>query len=563
EYDIDNEGGAGKLTLTFPSKSDVQSGMFVGMVFGGGVKLDVQVYVPVHWYSPWKGSWQSVFNQTLKFDIDFIELLIDLIAYLLTRGAADGLFESDPAETLASAVEGGKTFKFLGDTSDPLLPENSLTVTATMTIPIDVMTYQPTLAALAAVLKAVKGKITYGPAIQFGFPSTLSLKSFTVQGGQGSGSTAEYAISGISGNTVTATGPAFTEDGRLSLLTSHVTYTGGFQLGLSMFFTVSACKIFNFSVVSPSLDFVNLLLMPALDNLYSLNGTVDSQPAESSGGACVLAPAMSVVFSAQTVGAGSPLNIHVVLSDPTPTPATVSLSITPPASNFPASVSIPAGGTASNTVSYTFINECVNTGDPDHPDATAPPTPIALTQTYQVRATLTPEPETRCGGIFDVTSTLKVNNKALDLVMNPGSGSKAGPAPPWNARAGATINADPSQPPTDAGNWVSIAFVLKKTTPSAIAGPVKLTLLDEQRQPYAKSNVTVLVSSVDGQSSVTLNPSATVMLTPISDGEFYLQWLTKGTGRNYSNRFFLVVDGGCAFGQNEFWLDVWNWDTEQ
>jgi hypothetical protein len=38
-----------------------------------------------------------------------------------------------------------------------------------------------------------------------------------------------------------------------------------------------------------------------------------------------------------------------------------------------------------------------------------------------------------------------------------------------------------------------------------------------------------------------------------------LIWNSRGPHTGYSNRFFLIVDAGCQYGQTEFWLDVWNW----
>jgi hypothetical protein len=570
QYEVDADSGT--LTLTFPSNSNVESGGFVGMEVGGGLNLNVQIWEPDRWYSPWKGHWVSAFSNTVGFSIDFIHLLVELIKYLLQEGAADGLFEQDTSNSLGSAVGLASTYSVSGDTEDPILPDNDLGVTSTITIPFDLVTYTPTLETFANLLKAVKGQITYGPAITFSFPCDLSLNNFTIEGGQGQGSSATYNIKNISGDTVTAVGPAFTSDDTVSRLGTNVTYTGGFDVSLSLYFNVSACKIFSFCVTVPALDLTRLLEL-GTGNGKPNGGTVETETgntlagtlASASSGSCILTPAMSIHFTqggppTQTVFVYEPpVTIQVILAQSTPVAATVSLDIAPAAPGFPTSLSIPAGGTSSNTVSYMFLTDCVATGDPDHPGATAPATPTAFTQTYQVTATLTPQPQNSCA-VFKTTASVNVKNTYPAIGLATGGGTP-GPTPSWGPEQGATINADPSQPPTNTGNSVQMELALVLNFGPQRTGPVTLTLLDEQRVPHTGSDVSVQLHVGSSQWTLKLDPSATVTVTAgFNDtGSIYLQWLSSGPPQNYSNRFFLVVDGGCVFGQNEFWLDVWNW----
>jgi hypothetical protein len=90
--------------------------------------------------------------------------------------------------------------------------------------------------------------------------------------------------------------------------------------------------------------------------------------------------------------------------------------------------------------------------------------------------------------------------------------------------------------------------------------PITFTLLDETRSPHSGSNVEVTASG----GTAKLSPSATLNVTPPASpgsGSISINWLSKATPpyNNYSNRFFLVVDAGPAYGRTEFWLDVWNW----
>jgi len=66
-----------------------------------------------------------------------------------------------------------------------------------------------------------------------------------------------------------------------------------------------------------------------------------------------------------------------------------------------------------------------------------------------------------------------------------------------------------------------------------------------------------------GSASVRLSPSGTLTFTPArnytTSANVTLTWLGPGPQKNYSNRFFLAIDAGCAYGRTEVWLDVWNW----
>ena len=135
-------------------------------------------------------------------------------------------------------------------------------------------------------------------------------------------------------------------------------------------------------------------------------------------------------------------------------------------------------------------------------------------------------------------------------------------APPWDTAklAGVTLHADAAPGQTRELKLAVFSFWFPYD-PGENPAPVSLTftLLNENREPHATSNVTVSVDS----GTVTLRPTARGTRTPgraYSDGRvFFLTWNSKGRSTGYSNRFYLVVDAGCRFGQTEIWLDVWNW----
>jgi hypothetical protein len=108
--------------------------------------------------------------------------------------------------------------------------------------------------------------------------------------------------------------------------------------------------------------------------------------------------------------------------------------------------------------------------------------------------------------------------------------------------------------------WCTVWFPFRGNE-HRVAVPVTITLLDENRQPYAGSDTSMVTER--GQ-LVALRPSATVTLTLTESYHpevmsFQFRWLSKGPPTGYSNRFYLMVDAGCQYGQTEFWLDVFNW----
>ncbi|HEX8013082.1 MAG TPA: hypothetical protein VF814_19490 [Casimicrobiaceae bacterium] len=238
---------------------------------------------------------------------------------------------------------------------------------------------------------------------------------------------------------------------------------------------------------------------------------------------------------------------------------TVSLKTDPSQPNFPTSVSIPSGK-SSATFSYTFANRCVPSGDPNNPTATQSPSPTSPIYTVNVVASATLSPAPTCGSSqVGVTTAVKVTNKVITLNLALSSGGDTpGPAPVWanQTTGGATLNADPSLPAggTNAPNTAFIDLSFPGSAPSDVV-PVKLTLLDENRQEHATSQL--LMGFERDPVLTVLGPAQTVSIH--IPNTIQVLWSSKGPAVNYSNRFILVVDAGCNYGQTEFWLDVWNW----
>jgi hypothetical protein len=176
-----------------------------------------------------------------------------------------------------------------------------------------------------------------------------------------------------------------------------------------------------------------------------------------------------------------------------------------------------------------------------------------------VTAKLSP-PSTAACTVYEIEAPLNITNRVISCQAAPTT--PPGTPPRWDGRASATIKADinePDAPPASPEAAAILWFDYLPAENTATNLPVTFTLLDENRQPYSGSGVEVIAAGV----SAFLKPSATVNMTIArsfnSASNLTIRWTTKGRYTGYSNRFYLLVNAGCQYGQTEFWLDVYNW----
>lgn len=558
---LSNVGSGGTMTVDMPDQ-EMLAGLEMGLAVGGGISVKQDLYLPSSWYSPWKFRWKTVLDLTVGFEIDLLGLFFELISYLLEQGAADGLWEEDSTAPLSRLLGSASTFRMIGWSNDELGPDNSLTATAGFTLPVDLVDAIPILGTFAKALEAIKGDLSFGPAIGFGIPVELGLQSFTLEGGQGSGTKAEYGSLSYTDSGVVATGPPFSNDASATKLTTTVNYTSSFTILLSCHFSFSVCKLFSLDLAIPSLDLLNLLGLPR----PPLASVTDSVSTDLKSG-CVLVPQMSITFTpaggnaGDSIRAGVAFLTEILLSETwQDNSVPIKLMIDPAAPDFPPFALTFEKGSQSAVFVYTFPNECLLTGDPDHPNSTEAPTPIAPYKTYSVTASL-PSQSTRPCDVYEVTSALKVLNNVIYVKFLNGV---LGDAPDWNPAGGAQLNGDITQPPLDVPNYVDCEYAFNYPsgqTPGSAT--VTFGLYDDQRRPYSTSNVRITFQSGGSATISASNPTPAVSGVPIpptsAPQSFRVEWLSPGPHVNYATRFYLTIDAGCSYGRTEFWLNLWNW----
>jgi hypothetical protein len=192
-----------------------------------------------------------------------------------------------------------------------------------------------------------------------------------------------------------------------------------------------------------------------------------------------------------------------------------------------------------------------NPGAPISPSASSP------FQSFSIRASL-PKTSDPCVD-WEVTAPVKVRNRVIQATLLDGT---PGDGPVFSPTGGAQLNASSSQPPSDVKNVATVKYYFPYE-PNAIpvtATVLNVYLLNEERQPHINSNVVIRFES---GASDNLKRSAAQLTVPMPNAgaTFTIEWLSFSPHppSNYSNVFYLILDGGCQFGQTEFWLNVWNW----
>ncbi len=561
QAETSNKNDQGQLTLTFNGQ-ELEAGGFIGASVGAGVNLAFQIFSRSTWYKPWELSWQNAFTTSVNFSVDFLKLLIELIQYLLGRNSKNTIKKDDEDSLKGVLPPLIKTYVFLDSASNSGV-QRELSAAPELVFPINLANLIPPLKALNKSFSKIGGEISFGPSLHIGLPVTLGLDSFTVQGGLQDQNRATYdSLVYQDHNKVVATGNVlFHESLTPTKMTATVHYETGFALGLSFHFRITVAKMFNFEVNSPTLDFTKLLYGSSND--APKIAQVDSVSTGIQNG-CLLLPNLTLQIkgvNAVNIFAGDQAVGVLQLSTPYPGPATennVSLKIEPDVPGFPKFLSIAKGATSSNNFFCTFPNQSMLTGNLYDPSQTTPPGPLYTVQTYTITASIESLSSEPCAE-FEVVLPVNVNNRYIRCQRSFGV---AGSKPPWdeteNGLASATVNALNSPPPAGL-SYVGMSCWFPYPpgqVPAPI--PIKFTLLDENRLPHSASNVEV----ASGGATAKLSPSATVIVRPtgaFSSINVSINWLSKGPHNEYSNRFFLVIDAGPAYGRTEFWLDVWNW----
>jgi len=561
--------GGGQVAAALKSNQQIVAGLLIGIAAGAGFTLTQQLYLPEKWYSPWKLTWQTVFQLNKSFEVDILTLLLKLIEKLIGRGVSQGTISKATGSKLNNYLgygqQAAKAFAFYHVNDDGFGPNTIAQVFPSVTVPIDLVTAIPLLRPFVEGLSRLCGRMEFGPQFTVLMPLGLELNNFELTGAQGGQTKATYGPISYQGRTAIAKGTQrFTTTP--DRFTTNDTYTTRFTVGLSFFFRISLCKLYSYQWTSGSLDLLALLNLPVPSR--DIPGSVST--AVQSG--CVLIPQMTLNFinlkndpnypilEANTAIAGLSLRIEIRLDTKWAGPdADISLTISPQVSGFPSLVPIHRGDDQV-LFEHTFQNQCIVSGDPNHPDLLIPPTATSPYQSYLVTAKINAADPTQPCADWEVAAPVKLINRVMfiglydaDNLNTPGDG------PAYNTKAGAQMNADPSRKPTDINNYARVIYGFPFATGT---GPlqgvsVRVYLLDETRKPVGAH---LKITFDSGATAVLTQPATLSVPLKASNSYFNLEWVKASTEDvDFSGLFILMIDGGCGFGQVEFWISAWNW----
>ena len=485
--------GGGQVTLKV-NKDSIAAGFVVGANFSARADISSQEWVPYHWYSPWKGRWEDSWTRELAFSVDFINLIISLILYILENKEppAKNTLLQKVDDQFASALT--STYgMFDSEVNELLAGQGTVTANPTFTVPINLINLTEDLPPpgdalflFNEVLGKLGGWIAFGPTLSLEVPVTLKLDSIVVDGN-------EYDVTkyDTSTSTISASGGAPIAD-TPRVIGANVTHTAGFTLGLGLFFSIGLLKVFSYSYNSPSLDIFDMLGLPNPVPTTSLGGSVCT---DLGSGVIFECPTVSLSLPG-TLTAGSAATGTVRIDHSVDVDLVIGLTSDHAAVNVPSSVTIPAFETSAQ-FAFTPGNDC--------PSAGVSPTPGS---SYTAKITAT--------GFMGThpTATVTVNNVPLTVTF-----------PETTIR----IATDPNAVGTIHLPW-----------PAPAGGAVvQLAVLDYQRNPTTPGENAVVPASITvpaGQTSVPVTITFKIG-APLSYG--------------YAFGYYLSADGGCAFGKNE------------
>ncbi|MEZ0327565.1 MAG: hypothetical protein ACAH95_16825 [Fimbriimonas sp.] len=233
----------------------VEAGFFFGFNATAGISLNVDrisiTWVWDGWHSGIRTSWESLVNLRFNATFDLVNLLLDLITYLLREsGNSNSLLQK--VQNWTPTLLG--SYGLFDRAGNQFQSQGQMFARPTFAVPINLVSLIPGLAALNKSLLALHGWLCVGPSVGFAIPTTVKITKIQLKGG---GQTATYPVSSVSGGVITGT-TTDTVPTNPDTLALNMQHAPGFQLVCG--FGASACvlKLIQFGV-STDLSIIELL----------------------------------------------------------------------------------------------------------------------------------------------------------------------------------------------------------------------------------------------------------------------------------------------------------------
>jgi len=491
-------------------EDQMEGGFIVGFNFGAYLDITTETFHVKHWYSPWKGKWKKSWSGSLKFTFDLINLIVFLIEKVLDgeEGAKSFLEKLNAVDSgFNSALT--STWGMFDERTDQLISQQGkLTAKPSFTLPINIVPLTAEIPGLDVfyafdeTLQAVGGWFSLGPTLSLEIPVTLNFDSFKVDSSQGS---AEYTIQQYDSQTneVISTGAVVDSP---NLVGANVSYDAGFTIGAGAFISLGAFKVFSVNLNSPSIDLLKLFGVPEPTTATMHATTYTDYP-----DGVIFDPVLLTVELPQEnpLNSGELYSGTISISEAQSSDTVVLLTSDVTAAGIPDKVTIEASRTSAN-FKFTPQNQCPPEGS------------VIAGSTYSVNVTA--QPQDSNSDIFPDTASMIVTNQILTATNDSNQG---------------TTEVHLSQCQQNVC-MRSIDIVLPFPAPAGGFTP-QVSVVDDSLQSVASS-----IAEASGTSI----PEGATQASPASV-TFY-----QG-GTDFANTYYVIVDGGCEYGQVRVRYDVY------
>lgn len=271
-------------TATLTCTADAGTG---GLYCGATAQFDINLAATeasLQWVSDgWDSGFETVYNSIMNVDFTTQVDLLDLILLFLqdttgnTKDFLEALTNVDHDATFLGV------YGFYGTESNGLAGGGELTVTPTMDLDIDVLTYIPSLGEILTGLEHVGLSLAAGPSLGLEIPTTFSIYQLTTDDG------AIYGNPTVSGATTTLTqtnAGSVTPATTINTITVELSHVINFDITLDAFVSLSFLDIFSLSASFPLVTFADVLpqkgpfysQFPATANGSTIPGGIGQTP---------------------------------------------------------------------------------------------------------------------------------------------------------------------------------------------------------------------------------------------------------------------------------------------
>ncbi len=177
-YRVSGETRDNGTALLNVSSDSARGGLAFGLGCSFSLSLSLeQGRISFSWRSGFRTSWQALFNASVSFTLDLIELSVRILR-------ASGVnVPLDLITGIRGTIGSGAVWGLFDSASSQLGSQGSLTLRPRVSISGNLLSLVPGVASFLAGLKKAGAKLHVGPVLNINFPITLTIVRLTTEDG--------------------------------------------------------------------------------------------------------------------------------------------------------------------------------------------------------------------------------------------------------------------------------------------------------------------------------------------------------------------------------------------